>query len=84
MALSVSQTVSNWQPLQTTASCPQFQMTIQFNWIDNTGAAQSFGPTTVTFPNIISQMTAAEKNALADAMQDVIVQIARRRAGVDN
>ncbi len=83
MATQVNIQTSNWQALGTNAPCPQFQMTVSATWVDDAGVPRSGGPLTITFPNVIGQMTVAEKAWFAERMQDVLIEIARRRAGID-
>ena len=84
MATAINIITSDWQALGTNAQCPQFRMTLSASWINDAGLPQSAGPITVTFPNIISQMTPAERAWFADRMQDIVVEIARRRVGIDS
>jgi len=83
MSRNVNVTTSAWQDMGSTAACPQFRMTVSFSWTDVAGLARTFGPTVLTFPNVIGQMTAPERAWFVERMQDVLVEIARRRAGVD-
>lgn len=83
MAREVNLTNSGWVALGTNAPCPQFQMTVRADWIDDNGVSRTAGPTTITWPNVIGQLTAAEKAWLADEMADLLIRIGRKRAGID-
>lgn len=83
MARQVNAYYSGWQALGTTAQCPRYSMTIRFNWIGDDGQPHEVPDTTITFPNVLSQLTAPELAYFGEELQELIVKLARRRAGVD-
>jgi hypothetical protein len=75
---------SDWRALGTNAQCPRYSMTIRFEWTGNDDQPRSTGDTVITFPNVLSQLTPAELSYFGDELQELIMRLARRRAGVDN
>ena len=85
MSRGVNLYPSNWQVLGTVANgVPQYRLTVRFDWTDDAGVDRTFGPVAITFPDFITSLTAPERAFMADGLRDLIVSIARYRAGIDN
>jgi hypothetical protein len=83
MATQVETSATPWENLGATAPAPQYRMTVGFRWKDDDGVTQQWGPTTLTFPNFLSQLTPAETAAFGEDLHVLMIRMARRRAGID-
>lgn len=80
MARNVNIQTSGWRATGVNVPVPQYEMQIQVEYTDNTGAPQTKSGL-VRFPNILSQIPPAY---LAEEMKDLIIKYFRKREVIDD
>ena len=80
MAREVNIITSGWRATGTNVQTPQFELIVQFDWVDNAGVART-GTRTITFPNVLAQLG---NEYVKEKITEMILERVREVLGVDS